>query len=79
MKICDECKYAVWERTKNGRLHPNKRGACVYPWKMPPLPNAYYFTGGPYVSGGFIERGREYENHCPYGRGRSHDRSREAT
>lgn len=29
--ICEQCKYAEWKRTKNGRLHPSGQGRCA--WK----------------------------------------------
>ena len=65
MKKCDDCKYAKWERDSAGRLHINKQGRCTFKIKMPVLPNAYYFMHKPLLAGGYIERGREHEKHCP--------------
>ena len=68
MKTCDDCKYANWKRTKNGRLHPNKSGRCTYPWECPKLPAAFDWLadGAPTPWGGHIERGEEHKKHCPY-------------
>ena len=70
MSNCDYCVYAVWEKTTNGRLHPNKSGRCVFLEKHPldlRLPTAFYWTGPnlhePDPSGGFIERHGK-ENNC---------------
>jgi len=65
MKKCDDCKYAKWERDSAGRLHKNRMGHCTFEVKRPTLPNAYCFIHEPLISGGYIERGREYEKHCP--------------
>lgn len=32
---CDGCKYAEWQLTKNGRLHPSGDGKCTYLRKRP--------------------------------------------
>lgn len=67
MKLCDKCKHAQWDRTEAGRLHPGKQGKCTFPWKMPDLPQAFYFPGGdPSPAGGFILRGVELPRHCAY-------------
>jgi hypothetical protein len=67
MKACDGCKYAKWERTKSGALHPNGEGACTYHWKLPPLPVAMYWVNIPTPSGGLINRKRDrHYTHCPY-------------
>ena len=67
MKTCKDCKYADWQRTKAGRLHPSGDGSCTYPFKIPQLPLAFYFIGGPPSPyGGHISRGREFKEHCPY-------------
>ena len=67
MKTCKDCKYADWQRTKAGRLHPSGDGMCAYPFKIPRLPLAFYFIGGPpSPCGGHISRGREFKEHCPY-------------
>lgn len=62
MNGCDDCVYADWKRTKNGRLHPDKTGRCKFVWSPPPLPKAFSFSFSynksmPTPSGGFIERG----------------------
>jgi hypothetical protein len=64
---CDQCAFAVWKRTSNGRLHPSKQGRCGFVWTPPPLPKAFYFygTGEPRPSGGSIERGENRTNDCP--------------
>jgi hypothetical protein len=68
VKNCKGCKYAKWEKTVAGRLHPSGMGRCTFPWKMPPLPASMYFTGmsNPSLCGGWIERKRELKEHCPY-------------
>jgi len=68
MKTCDKCKYAEWERTKVGRLHPNRRGMCTFKIKVPELPNAFFWVSDSHLfpAGGPIKRGRVYEKHCPY-------------
>lgn len=67
---CDNCKYAEWHRTKNGKLHPDKQGRCTYVWCAPSLPKAFYFPGSygntPYPSGGHIERGDRATDGCCY-------------
>lgn len=66
MKICDKCKFAEWDTTANGRLHPKRGGRCKKEVKIV-LPQAFYTTGGGInVYGGFIERGRELKDHCVY-------------
>lgn len=35
---CIGCRFAEWERTKNGKLHPNKLGHCTWGSKMSPMP-----------------------------------------
>ena len=69
MKTCLGCKYAEWNRTKTGALHPSGDGRCTFPWKMPPLPASMYFVGwmdGDTPSGGCINRRKELYAHCPY-------------
>lgn len=67
MKSCDKCAHAIWNRTANGRLHPNKQGRCGFPLVIPQLPNAmYWISSAPKPSGGFIKRGHVYETHCAY-------------
>jgi len=42
MSACSKCVYAVWHRTRNGRLHPSGKGDCTYDWVCPPLPKVMY-------------------------------------
>lgn len=63
MKYCDDCKWAEWKRTANGRLHPDKTGRCIFEIKIPVLPLAFQWE--PIIGGGYIERKRELRNHCP--------------
>jgi hypothetical protein len=67
VKTCNGCKYAEWNKTAAGRLHPSGDGKCGYPYKIPPAPMAFYFIGGtPVPCGGFINRKRELKDHCAY-------------
>lgn len=68
---CDDCKFASWERTSNGRLHPGKSGRCtrlsIHPLDMT-LPAAFYWVSmaTPSPSGGWIERGAELKSDCDF-------------
>lgn len=68
MKSCNGCKYADWQRTANGRLHPNGEGVCTAIVVLPRLPVAMYWPGkhDPKPYGGTISRRLEHETHCPY-------------
>ena len=70
MKDCTHCKYAEWERTKNGALHPKGDGRCTYTVKIPPLPASQYWAweaqGHPKVLGGWINRRLHLLAHCVY-------------
>lgn len=73
MKNCTKCKYAKWDRTKTGRLHPSGDGRCEYPYKMLELPASFYWVGPMssrgYIykpSGGSINRQEELAHHCIY-------------
>jgi hypothetical protein len=68
MKHCLDCKYAVWDRTAKGRLHPSGEGKCTYPYKVPELPKSMYWIGGipPSQCGGYISRKKELKDHCAY-------------
>lgn len=82
MKNCLGCKYAEWKKTKSGRMHPSGDGQCRYNYKIPQLPNAFYFLHQATLdlndgkihhtneklslSDGQINRKKEYQNHCPY-------------
>jgi len=68
MKNCTRCKYAEWDKTKAGKLHPSGEGQCKYPWTMPQLPGSKYWIGRnpPEPFGGHISRKVEFKEHCPY-------------
>lgn len=67
---CDNCEFAEWERTKNGRLHPGKQGRCLRLEKHPldlRLPEAFWWgflVSEPKPSGGRIERGKKHKSPC---------------
>jgi len=65
MKNCTDCKYADWQRTAAGKLHPSGNGRCAHPWQIPPLPAAFYFLTRPIPTGGSINRREEFKEHCP--------------
>jgi len=68
MKNCKDCKYAEWDKTTTGRLHPSGDGKCTYPFKVPKLPAAMYWIGRtvPEPSGGQINRRTDLKEHCTY-------------
>ena len=68
MKNCKDCKYADWDKTKSGRLHPSGDGRCTFPWKIPALPASMYWIGknSPTPNGGSINRKKRFKDHCPY-------------
>lgn len=68
MKTCKGCKYAGWDKTKTGKLHPSGQGRCTYPYKIPALPLAFYWLSVnlPSPCGGFINRKCMNQDHCPY-------------
>ena len=66
MKSCVGCKYAEWDKTASGRLHPSGGGRCTYPFKIPPLPQSMYFISTPMACGGNINRKSELPDHCAY-------------
>lgn len=66
MKNCLDCKFALWEHTTAGKLHPSGDGQCQYQWKMPPLPAAMYWISTPQPTGGAINRKRDHKDHCAY-------------
>jgi hypothetical protein len=64
---CDHCRYADWERTKSGNLHPDGSGRCAFVWVAPELPKSFYWiSGGQTPAGGFIERGDNKTDGCAY-------------
>lgn len=69
MKNCTDCKYAQWNKTVAGKLHPSGDGHCTYDYKIPLLPASMYWlsnTPPTPCGGGFINRRKELLNHCPY-------------
>lgn len=66
MRDCTNCRYAEWERTAAGKLHPSGQGFCEYPWKMPKLPASMYWLTEPSPMGGSISRRKELKDHCAY-------------
>jgi hypothetical protein len=62
--VCTTCRFASWDKTASGRLHPSGDGRCT--WEVPSinLPIAFYFVGSvdrhniPQPSGGSINRKR---------------------
>lgn len=65
---CDDCEFADWKRTKNGRLHPDKGGKCkrleAYPLDLR-LPAAFYWMHlPPRPNGGYITRGADLPTKC---------------
>ena len=66
MKNCTGCKFAKWNKTDAGRLHPSGNGQCVYEYKIPALPASMYWIGYHSPLGGFINRRKELKDHCPY-------------
>lgn len=38
---CETCKFADWERTSNGRLHPGGHGKCTWKKKIQ-LPESFW-------------------------------------
>ena len=65
---CVGCRYAAWQKTASGRLHPNGQGKCerlkLHPIDMR-IPAAFYWVGpAPAPSGGHIERRRALANRC---------------
>ena len=67
MKTCVGCKYALWKYAKGLRLHPSGDGTCKYPYNVPKLPASMYWIGAtPMPSGGYINRRKDFEEHCVY-------------
>ena len=68
---CDDCVFALWDRTKKGWLHSNKLGRCGYFEQHPfdlRLPAAFFWFGSSelHPSGGMIERGIELRSPCAF-------------
>lgn len=73
MKDCTHCKWAAWDRTAAGKLHPLGGGECTYKIVVRQLPAAFYWVFNPHHSGGFITRRRELKTHCTYYERRGND------
>ena len=64
---CTNCKFAIWQKTAAGKLHPSGSGRCGYPYKAPPLPVSMYWVGGHTVPcGGWINRRDGWSEDCVY-------------
>ncbi len=63
---CLTCKFAEWDKTANGRLHPNKQGQCKYEIPKIIIPKAFYFfsSGDQKPCGGYIYRDKPLTD-CP--------------
>jgi hypothetical protein len=68
MRNCTYCKWALWSKTTNGRLHPSGDGRCKYPYKVPELPQAFcwLYKDAPHPMGGHINRRKDLKDHCAY-------------
>ena len=69
MKSCLHCKYADWNRTGAGKLHPSGDGRCRYEYVLLKLPASMYWVGSfkaPTPAGGHINRKEELEEDCVY-------------
>ena len=71
MKNCTGCKWAEWQLTKAGKLHPSGNGMCKKIVKFPALPIAFFWPGwngspAPSPSGGYINRRQDHNDPCPY-------------
>lgn len=69
---CDDCDFAEWKRTSNGRLHPDKSGYCTRLRKHPldlRIPAAFYWGAygrDPQPSGGYITRSNDLQKKCVF-------------
>lgn len=68
---CFGCKYAEWQRTKTGALHPNKQGRCTWKVSIPValysnVPGRFSDKAGEnlVLEGHWIERDREHRRVC---------------
>lgn len=66
MKNCTHCKYAEWDLTAAGKLHPSGTGRCAVEIKIPPLPASMFWISAPYASYGHINRKKVFETDCTY-------------
>lgn len=69
MNKCLTCRFADWNKTKTGKLHPDGLGRCTV--KIPELviPKVYYWIGfghgQPRPCGGGIDRREKDDRDCP--------------
>lgn len=61
-----DCRYAVWKKTKSGRLSSTGDGNCTKILHLPKLPNAFFYLIDTRIEGGFINRKKEYTEACIY-------------
>ncbi len=63
---CEGCKFADWERTTTGRLHPSGDGQCRYNYKLPQLPGSMFWPHDrePEPLGGRINRREKLWHPC---------------
>lgn len=68
---CFGCKFAEWQRTKTGALHPNKQGKCMWKVVIPvalacTVPGRYSDKNGEplTIEGHWIERDRVHKRTC---------------
>lgn len=66
MKSCIGCKFANWDKTKAGKLHPSGDGRCTYKYVPRPIPACMYWLSSPKPDGGRISRREEMKDHCVY-------------
>lgn len=70
MSNCKECHFAVWRKTKTGKLHPSGEGKCTCkPWEKWQIPVAYYYIHSRKIippEGGYINRRTPHEGKCPF-------------
>ena len=71
MTICLDCKFAQWDRTQSGRLHPNGEGKCLWT-KVVVMPASVPIYNQNAVNritnslfAGYIERGGRGLSKCP--------------
>jgi len=64
MNTCLNCRFAEWERTKTGRLHPSGEGECMYRPPQPVLPEPVYCLVKPLYRSACLSR-RNPETDCP--------------
>jgi len=62
---CMTCKFAEWQKTAAGKLHPSGDGRCKWIYPLVRLPVGMYWVGGELrPSGGNINRRDEWQQ-CP--------------